>query len=161
MECSCQKKMYNCVYLSKWALIWIHSDSHHYPVAVVKYNKLEIGKDISKKLLSWITYGKKCIVIIVILCWYVQSVRINLCNHLKTMFNTGCGQNYHKRCVVKVPNNCSYMLLEDAHKRRSSTLQVPRSPSGGSNSSGVSSNSTNMEETPLVRLANFFTGNNN
>lgn len=70
-----------------------------------------------------------------------------------TTFLLGCGQNYHKRCVVKVPNNCSYALLEDKHRRRSSTLQVPRSPSGGSNSSA------NTEETSLVRLANFFTGN--
>ncbi|KAK9759319.1 Protein kinase domain [Popillia japonica] len=53
----------------------------------------------------------------------------------------GCGQNYHKRCVVKVPNNCSYILLDEKQRRRSSTLQVPRSPSGGSNSS------INSEET--------------
>lgn len=36
----------------------------------------------------------------------------------------GCGQNYHKRCVVKVPNNCSYALLEDKQRRRSTNLQV-------------------------------------
>lgn len=41
----------------------------------------------------------------------------------------GCGQNYHKRCVVKVPNNCTYTLLgpggnNDPQRRRSSTLQV-------------------------------------
>lgn len=73
-------------------------------------------------------------------------------------FLLGCGQNYHKRCVVKVPNNCSQVLLEDRQRRRSATLQVPRSPSGGSSSSGVSGNSTNTEESSLVRLANFFTG---
>jgi hypothetical protein len=70
----------------------------------------------------------------------------------------GCGQNYHKRCVVKVPNNCSYTLLEDKQRRRSATLQVPRSPSGGSNSSLASANSTQTEDSGLVRLANFFTG---
>ena len=72
----------------------------------------------------------------------------------------GCGQNYHKRCVVKVPNNCSYTLLEEKQRRRSTTLQVPRSPSGGSNSSLLSANSTQTEDSGLVRLANFFTGGN-
>lgn len=45
----------------------------------------------------------------------------------------GCGMNYHKRCVVKVPNNCSH----DASQRRrsSAVLNVPRSPSQGSTSS--------------------------
>ncbi|KAF2893732.1 hypothetical protein ILUMI_12426 [Ignelater luminosus] len=66
----------------------------------------------------------------------------------------GCGQNYHKRCVVKVPNNCSYNLLgqggtEDRQRRRSSTLQVPRSPSGSSNSSLTSGNSAHTEESNL------------
>jgi len=84
----------------------------------------------------------------------------------------GCGQNYHKRCVVKVPNNCTYVLLEDTkHRRKSTNLQVPRSPSGGSNSSQVSLSSsgqptqsatTNInnadDSNPLVRITNFFTG---
>lgn len=41
--------------------------------------------------------------------------------------------NYHKRCVIKVPNNCS----QDASQRRRSSamLNVPRSPSQGSTSS--------------------------
>lgn len=73
----------------------------------------------------------------------------------------GCGQNYHKRCVVKVPNNCSYTLLEDKQRRRSGNLQVPRSPSGSSNSSLISANSTQTEDSGLVRLANFFTGGMN
>ncbi|XP_022913923.1 serine/threonine-protein kinase D1 isoform X2 [Onthophagus taurus] len=59
----------------------------------------------------------------------------------------GCGQNYHKRCIVKVPNNCSYILLEDKPGKRSHNLQVPRSPSGGSNSSATSGNSGNTDET--------------
>lgn len=69
-----------------------------------------------------------------------------------------CGQNYHKRCVVKVPNNCSYVLLgPGGNERRSSTLQVPSgSPSGGSISSLHSTNSANNEESGLVRLTNFF-----
>ncbi|KAK9876177.1 hypothetical protein WA026_011295 [Henosepilachna vigintioctopunctata] len=67
----------------------------------------------------------------------------------------GCGQNYHKRCVVKVPNNCTYVLLDEKRKR-STALQVPLSSSGGSNSSLASGNSTQNEESSLVRLANFF-----
>ncbi|XP_008195845.2 serine/threonine-protein kinase D3 isoform X1 [Tribolium castaneum] len=66
----------------------------------------------------------------------------------------GCGQNYHKRCVVKVPNNCSYTLLEDKQRRRSTTLQVPRSPSGGSNSSLASANSTQTEDSGLFQAPN-------
>ncbi|XP_019880244.1 serine/threonine-protein kinase D3 isoform X2 [Aethina tumida] len=65
----------------------------------------------------------------------------------------GCGQNYHKRCVVKVPNNCSYNLLEDRQRRRSANLQVPRSPSGGSggsNSSLGSAISTQTEDSGLT-----------
>ncbi|KAH8268074.1 hypothetical protein KR018_012455 [Drosophila ironensis] len=48
----------------------------------------------------------------------------------------GCGQNYHKRCVVKIPNNCN--RSNDATSRRSFTLQAPRSPSGSSQQSLVS-----------------------
>ncbi|XP_047362539.1 serine/threonine-protein kinase D3 [Vespa velutina] len=45
----------------------------------------------------------------------------------------GCGMNYHKRCVTKVPNNCSQ---DSSQRRRSSAmLNVPRSPSQGSTSS--------------------------
>lgn len=52
---------------------------------------------------------------------------------------SGCGQNYHKRCVTKVPNNCSRI----DHTRRLSTLQPPRSPSGGSNTSLISDEQPN------------------
>ncbi|ENN72969.1 hypothetical protein YQE_10400, partial [Dendroctonus ponderosae] len=64
----------------------------------------------------------------------------------------GCGQNYHKRCVVKVPNNCSFMLYEGnkSERRRSANLQVPRSPSGGSNTSLASGNSTQTEDSGLI-----------
>ncbi|EEB13410.1 protein kinase C, mu, putative [Pediculus humanus corporis] len=48
----------------------------------------------------------------------------------------GCGLNFHKRCVIKVPNNCSVL---NGQKRRSSTLNVPRSTSEtGSTSSLIS-----------------------
>ncbi|VEN36806.1 unnamed protein product [Callosobruchus maculatus] len=70
----------------------------------------------------------------------------------------GCGQNYHKRCVVKVPNNCSYTLLDDKQRRRSTqNLQVPRSPSGGSggsNTSLASVNSTHTEDSGLFPSTN-------
>ncbi|XP_066994913.1 serine/threonine-protein kinase D3 [Anabrus simplex] len=55
----------------------------------------------------------------------------------------GCGLNFHKRCVVKIPNNCS-----THNKRRpSSALQVPRSPSDTGSTSSLASAS---EETSLV-----------
>ncbi|XP_068157029.1 serine/threonine-protein kinase D3 [Drosophila tropicalis] len=50
----------------------------------------------------------------------------------------GCGQNYHKRCVVKIPNNCNRST--DATSRRSFTLQAPRSPSGSSSQQSLVSN---------------------
>ncbi|XP_050297464.1 serine/threonine-protein kinase D3 [Anthonomus grandis grandis] len=66
----------------------------------------------------------------------------------------GCGQNYHKRCVVKVPNNCSFVLYNDnkSERRRSTNLQVPRSPSGGSNASLASTggNSTQTDDSGLL-----------
>ncbi|XP_058443791.1 serine/threonine-protein kinase D1 [Malaya genurostris] len=56
----------------------------------------------------------------------------------------GCGQNYHKRCVIKVPNNCSRvehtgaLLNVGGNRRTSGSLQPPRSPSAGSSSSLMS-----------------------
>ncbi|XP_075147745.1 serine/threonine-protein kinase D3 [Haematobia irritans] len=55
----------------------------------------------------------------------------------------GCGQNYHKRCVVKIPNNCnrSNNIISNSNNgnsKRSSMLQPPRSPSGGSTQSLIS-----------------------
>ncbi|XP_018321505.1 serine/threonine-protein kinase D3 [Agrilus planipennis] len=79
----------------------------------------------------------------------------------------GCGLNYHKRCVVKVPNNCSYVLLaqnksvgDKPQRWRSDTLQVPRSPSGGSNSSLTSANSNNTEDNTLCHNASSSLGSN-
>uniref|UniRef100_T1GRA4 Phorbol-ester/DAG-type domain-containing protein n=1 Tax=Megaselia scalaris TaxID=36166 RepID=T1GRA4_MEGSC len=40
----------------------------------------------------------------------------------------GCGQNYHKRCAVKIPNNC---LKTNESSRRSSNQQPSKSPMGG------------------------------
>lgn len=37
----------------------------------------------------------------------------------------GCGLNYHKRCVYKIPNNCTH-----GRRRRSSTYLIPLSPTG-------------------------------
>ncbi|XP_015113925.1 serine/threonine-protein kinase D3 [Diachasma alloeum] len=54
----------------------------------------------------------------------------------------GCGMNYHKRCVIKVPNNC---MQDTNRRRRSSTLlNVPRSPSQGSTSSLTSASDDNQ-----------------
>ncbi|KAL0114046.1 hypothetical protein PUN28_011397 [Cardiocondyla obscurior] len=54
----------------------------------------------------------------------------------------GCGMNYHKRCVIKVPNNCSQ--ADASQRRRSSAmLNVPRSPSQGSTSSLTSNTDDN------------------
>lgn len=58
----------------------------------------------------------------------------------------GCSQNYHKRCVVKVPNNCT----RAEPTRRSSTMQPPKSPSGGSSQS-IASDSNSTMGTSLVR----------
>lgn len=44
-----------------------------------------------------------------------------------------CNLNFHKRCVNKVPDNCS---KADPH-RRSSTLQPPRSPSATSSNNSL------------------------
>ncbi|XP_046144954.1 serine/threonine-protein kinase D3 isoform X4 [Osmia bicornis bicornis] len=60
----------------------------------------------------------------------------------------GCGMNYHKRCVIKVPNNCSHDVSQ---RRRSSTmLNVPRSPSQGSTSSltSISDDNHSTNNTP-------------
>lgn len=44
------------------------------------------------------------------------------------LFPSGCQQNYHKRCVVKVPNNCSRIDITQSRLN-------PRSPSSSSNHS--------------------------
>lgn len=51
----------------------------------------------------------------------------------------GCSLNYHKRCAVKVPNNCSRI----DPTRRLSTLHPPRSPSAGSSNSLLSEDQLN------------------
>lgn len=71
---------------------------------------------------------------------------LNLIYYLLT---PGCSQNYHKRCVVKVPNNCSRV---DSTKRTPSNnthLQTPRSPSGGSTHSLQSGNGTDDQQSLL------------
>lgn len=49
-----------------------------------------------------------------------------------------CGLNFHKRCAIKIPNNCSQNCVE-SKRRSSSTLHVPHSTSEtGSTSSLIS-----------------------
>ncbi|CAB0010273.1 unnamed protein product [Nesidiocoris tenuis] len=60
----------------------------------------------------------------------------------------GCGLNYHKRCVVKIPNNCTNSAPE-SKRRSSSSLHVPRSTSEtGSNSSLSSTYEDSNSVTP-------------
>ncbi|CAL8111585.1 unnamed protein product [Orchesella dallaii] len=47
----------------------------------------------------------------------------------------GCGLNYHKRCVYKIPNNCN---MRYNRRRSSSYLGVPRSPSESGSISSIS-----------------------
>ncbi|XP_015182209.1 PREDICTED: serine/threonine-protein kinase D3 isoform X2 [Polistes dominula] len=66
----------------------------------------------------------------------------------------GCGMNYHKRCVTKVPNNCSQ---DGSQRRRSSAmLNVPRSPSQGSTSSltSISDDNHSANNIPNVNQSN-------
>ncbi|KAI4494096.1 hypothetical protein M0802_009250 [Mischocyttarus mexicanus] len=66
----------------------------------------------------------------------------------------GCGMNYHKRCVTKVPNNCSQ---DSSQRRRSSAmLNVPRSPSQGSTSSltSISDDNHSANNIPSVNQSN-------
>lgn len=74
------------------------------------------------------------------------NLLIYLCSILYFKYSiTGCGMNYHKRCVIKVPNNCSQDI---GQRRRSSTLlNIPRSPSQGSTSSLTSTTDDNHSAT--------------
>ncbi|KAF4529537.1 hypothetical protein B566_EDAN014383 [Ephemera danica] len=59
----------------------------------------------------------------------------------------GCGLNFHKRCVVKVPNNCN---MSEARRRRSSALlTTPRTPSETGSNSSLASTS---DETRLLSV---------
>ncbi|XP_021940164.1 serine/threonine-protein kinase D3 [Zootermopsis nevadensis] len=57
----------------------------------------------------------------------------------------GCSLNFHKRCVVKIPNNCTSAT---GRGRRPSTLLVPRSPSD--TGSTVSLPSASEDSTQLL-----------
>lgn len=54
----------------------------------------------------------------------------------------GCGQNYHKRCAYKIPNNCIY-----GSRRRSSAHLIPNSPSNETIQRTASSGAT-LPEAP-------------
>lgn len=63
----------------------------------------------------------------------------------------GCGLNYHKRCAVKVPSNCTAPALLTSSSRR--TSGAPRSPSRGSTHSHAS-----HDDSLVRRLADLVTG---
>lgn len=50
----------------------------------------------------------------------------------------GCGLDFHKRCAVKIPNNCSLVCV-DPKKRSSGNLKIPRSSSEYGSSTSISS----------------------
>lgn len=60
-----------------------------------------------------------------------------------------CGLNYHKRCAVKVPDNCS----KADPSRRLSNLRPPRSPSGGSSNSLVSEEPSSTGSSLVRKMA--------
>lgn len=60
-----------------------------------------------------------------------------------------CALNYHKRCAVKVPDNCS----KADPTRRMSNLRPPRSPSGGSSNSLVSEDQSGPGSSLVRKMA--------
>ncbi|KAL0269904.1 UNVERIFIED_CONTAM: hypothetical protein PYX00_007486 [Menopon gallinae] len=65
----------------------------------------------------------------------------------------GCGLNFHKRCIIKVPSNCSCSSLQNGRRRRSSTLNVPRSPSETGSTSSLTSASDESALLPSGSLS--------
>lgn len=63
----------------------------------------------------------------------------------------GCQQNYHKRCAIKIPNNCS--RIDITHNKTSSNnhLSSPRTHSGNSNSSSTNDDLLSGSASSLVR----------
>lgn len=94
---------------------------------------------VARCCLDWCVKVSSVMVSNVTLCGQSGSVSLCCCCW------TGCGLNFHKRCVVKVPNNCT---LSEARRRRSSALlTVPRTPSDTGSNSSLASIS---DETGLV-----------
>lgn len=60
-----------------------------------------------------------------------------------------CGLNYHKRCAVKVPENCS----KADTSRRSSSLLPPRSPSAGSSNNSLASEEQSAGSSLVRKMA--------
>ena len=117
--------------------MFTHTKRPRFVISVVKCSLVWFGKDSSvmvscDEVFKWF--------------FYLQNFHLYFCFLL-----SGCSQNYHKRCVVKIPNNCS--RPNDTSSRRSSTLQPPRSPSGGSTNSLISEDAggKNDSGTSLVK----------
>ncbi|XP_065342030.1 serine/threonine-protein kinase D3 isoform X2 [Cloeon dipterum] len=58
----------------------------------------------------------------------------------------GCGLNYHKRCVVKVPNNC----INNMERRKSASHPMGTSPSGSQTSLISDDSSNNLLSVPVT-----------
>uniref|UniRef100_A0A1A9W3J6 Phorbol-ester/DAG-type domain-containing protein n=1 Tax=Glossina brevipalpis TaxID=37001 RepID=A0A1A9W3J6_9MUSC len=72
----------------------------------------------------------------------------------------GCGKNYHKRCVVKIPNNCNRSSDINC-VQQNTTLQPPRSPSRDSSQSLTSNDGqTKHESGSSLNFGNFEDINN-
>ena len=53
---------------------------------------------------------------------------------------TGCGGNFHKRCAMKIPNNCNESRIRSDTNR--STLSIPRKFSDAASITSTASNET-------------------
>ena len=66
----------------------------------------------------------------------------NLCQGLKCEF---CDQNYHKKCIIKIPNNCS-------HLQEAAAAALPKSPSDSTSTSSSTSGDRGQGQTELPVL---------
>ncbi|KAK7868036.1 hypothetical protein R5R35_007487 [Gryllus longicercus] len=66
----------------------------------------------------------------------------------------GCGLNFHKRCVVKIPNNCSTQGKRRPSFTPPQPLQVPRSPSDTGSTSSLASASDESALIPTIIVTN-------
>ncbi|KAL5283373.1 PRKD1 family protein [Megaselia abdita] len=68
----------------------------------------------------------------------------------------GCSQNYHKRCAVKIPNNC---LKANESSRRSSNQPPSKSPMSGSTTSLLSEDQLKNDSSGSLNVPAVFRSN--